>query len=411
MVLISASIVSSSEINPMLNFSDKIICDMEVFNSHFVEPFSVEFYENSCIYQIIDTSDLISVLKTIDHAAIMAAIKVALECDIGFNYRVAFDILKVRKNWRIDNYTFEDGKTLLMIACIKGNLKLVSLFLEMGANPDIRPYLHGLDSYCCALLHSHEDVALLLLDHCKNIESFPESRLILAVEKNLPRVVKRIIDRVIENEEIINNRSALDYIFGHLSSIISFSPSLSTRDIPNFLLLAINEGAIDSLNVLLLYTDYVNLSAPIFLEVAVRSGHLKILRQLLFSDLVPGLPREKSLEYKKQIKRYDSDRKALQLACSLNNCKIVQLLIIFGTNPNIVNPKSDEFDPMHLAIKSGREDLGLLLLSHGYDTQNIPQKYLKMAEEKMLFLLQDVIKNQNENINDITLKDLVENLV
>ncbi|NOU16424.1 MAG: PQQ-binding-like beta-propeller repeat protein [Bacteroidales bacterium] len=85
------------------------------------------------------------------------------------------------------------GATALMFATDKGNLEVVNLLLERGANPNIKDSFYGYSSFLWALIKNNVEIIKSMINHGADIST--DEPLIYAVYGELPEVVKLLIEK------------------------------------------------------------------------------------------------------------------------------------------------------------------------------------------------------------------------
>lgn len=107
------------------------------------------------------------------------------------------DMLKKKKDWKIDERFGMDGKTMLMFAARVGNAKAIEKLCKSGADMNAKCY-SGFNALYYAIVNGHDTAAEELLNNGAEIGSYGVSLLNMAIRARLNQTVFKLISRGVD---------------------------------------------------------------------------------------------------------------------------------------------------------------------------------------------------------------------
>ena len=243
----------------------------------------------------------------------------------------AVEFLLQLKTVNID-HTNEEGKTALMLACVRGHEDIVHSLLSARANVNIKNN-KGWTALMIASKHNHISIIHMLLQANANPHlklSDGSNALMIASYYGNYEVVDLLISKGVD-------------------------PNVQRKDGMNAFLLACQKGHIQIVELLLKEQVDSNVqrnSGGNAFTLACQNGHTQIVELLLKEQVDPNVQKKDGVN-------------AFMLACKNGHTQIVELLLKEQVDPNVQN--KDGVNAFMLACKNGHTQLVELLLKEWVD--------------------------------------------
>lgn len=293
------------------------------------------------------------------------------------------------------------SKAPLIIACEKGNFRIIELLLLNKADPNISNWVDSTPLQI-AVNNNQLNIAEILLKHGADphpIRTRDEPPLMVATKNNNPEMIKLLITyeaNIHKKEEKKGEYGTRVYHdWGHSS----YTPPKQYSCFE----IAVENDSVEALNQLLLYVPKNERSTLIqsLYRQAIKQNKKKILKSFIenpeiginmeFDDgdfpLMVAINecKKEAIEfmysYKPELNRYNkSGNTPLIQACYLNEIDIALSLLEKGAVLEMTDQKG-HFTPLQTAITHGYEDLTKTLFYFGASMQTNPIQVLKLKKE------------------------------